>query len=123
MNAKYGSLFGNQSNSRTEESEEEENEQEKNQSQTNRTFQNKNQVSKIIAKEKTTIGQSDISTVKGSASPKIEITENEMNRETFYHWGASREIMEIIRRRRENPDTRRLVERRETLARPGTMQI
>ena len=46
-----------------------------------------------------------------------------MNRETFYHWGASREIMEIIRRRRENPDTRRLVERRETLARPGTMQI
>ena len=45
-----------------------------------------------------------------------------MNRENLYHWGASREIMEIIRRRNKSPETRRLVERRETLARTGIMR-
>ena len=30
--------------------------------------------------------------------------------------------MEIIRRRNKNPETRRLVERREALAKPGTMR-
>ena len=45
-----------------------------------------------------------------------------MNRENLYHWGATREIMEIIRRRNKSPEIRRLVERREALARPGTMR-
>ena len=45
-----------------------------------------------------------------------------MNRENLYHWGATREIMEIIRRRNKSPETRRLVERREALARHGTMR-
>ena len=67
-------------------------------------------------------GQSDITNVKNSYNSKITIIENEMNRENLYHWGASGEIMEIIRRRNKSPETRRLVERRETLARPGTMR-
>ena len=45
-----------------------------------------------------------------------------MNRENLYHWGATREIMEIIIRRNKSPETRKLVERREALARPGTMR-
>ena len=75
LNAKDGSLFDNQSNSRTEETEKEqkqnrnENEQKKNQSQTNATFENK-----LISKENTTPGQSGISTAKSSSNSKIAIT-------------------------------------------------
>ena len=43
-----------------------------------------------------------------------------MDRENFYHWSATREIMEIIRRRNNSPETRRLVEQRNQLSRPGT---
>ena len=87
---------------------------EKNQSQTNRTFQNKNHVNKFNTSENTTTGRSDINTVKSSL--------NERKRENRYHWGASREIMEITRKRNKIPEIRRLVERREMLARPGTMR-
>ena len=45
-----------------------------------------------------------------------------MNRENLYHWGATPEILEIIRRRNKSPETRRLVERREALAKPGTLR-
>ena len=45
-----------------------------------------------------------------------------MNRENLYHWGATREIMDIIRKRNKIPETQRLVERREALAKPGTMR-
>ena len=45
-----------------------------------------------------------------------------MNRENLYHWGATREIMDKIRKRNKSPETRRLVERREPLAKPGTMR-
>ena len=45
-----------------------------------------------------------------------------MNRENLYHWGATREIMEIIRRRNKSPEMRGLVGRRKALARPGTMR-
>ena len=45
-----------------------------------------------------------------------------MDRENFYHWGATREIMEIIRRRNNSPETRRLVEQRNQLSRPGTLR-
>ena len=45
-----------------------------------------------------------------------------MDRENFYHWGATREIMEIIRRRNNSPETRRLVEQRNGLSRPGTLR-
>ena len=45
-----------------------------------------------------------------------------MDRENFNHWGATREIMEIIRRRNDSPETRRLVEQRNGLSRPGTLR-
>ena len=45
-----------------------------------------------------------------------------MDRDNFYHWGATREIMEIIRRRNNSPETSRLVEQRSTLSRPGTLR-
>ena len=44
-----------------------------------------------------------------------------MDRDNFYHWGATREIMEI-RRRNKNPETRRLVELRNNLSRPGVLR-
>ena len=43
--------------------------------------------------------------------------EEEMDRESF-HWGATAEVMEIIRRREKNPETRRLFERSLGIARP-----
>ena len=45
-----------------------------------------------------------------------------MDRENFHHWGATREIMNIIRRRNNSPETSRLVEQRSTLSRPGTLR-
>ena len=85
--------------------------------------------------KKTTSGQSEISTLERSHSTKeakslnqtqknrklnTEITE--IDRENFYHWGATREIMEIIRRRNNSPETCRLVEQRNQLSRPGTLR-
>ena len=96
-------------------------EQKKKQSQTNRTFQNKNHGKKLNANENTTSGQYDVSTVKNSSNSKLTIIENEVNCENVYHWGASREIMEIIRRRNKSPETIRLLEIKETLAWPVTM--
>ena len=96
-----------------------------------RIFENKNSVNKISRSEKNTSGQSDISALKSSCSLKHrniiqkknlnpEITE--MDRDNFYHWGATREIMEIIRRRKKSPETRRHVELRNNLSRPGTLR-
>ena len=44
-----------------------------------------------------------------------------MDRELF-HWGATTESMEKIRRKGESPETLRLVERRLEISRPGTMR-
>ena len=106
------------------------------QSHMNRTFDNKYGVNKNKRNEKATSGQSEISALKSSHSPKkiqnlnqnikaqnsnTEITE--MDRENFYHWGATREIMKIIRRRKNSPETRRLVEQPNGLCRPGTLRL
>ena len=85
--------------------------------------------------EKATSGQSEISALEPSYSKKESQNSNritevqnsnteitEMDRENFYHWGATREIMEIIRRRNNSPETRRLVEQRNGLSRPGTLR-
>ena len=79
-------------------------------------------MNKLNTKENTTSGQSYIWIMKSSLFSKYTTTENEINRQNLYHWGASREIMEIIRRSNKSPETTRLVERRETLARQGTMR-
>ena len=45
-----------------------------------------------------------------------------MDREIYYQWGASREIMDISRRRNKSPETRRLVEQRNNLSRTRTLR-
>ena len=49
------------------------------------------------------------------------LTSEEMDRE-YFHWGATTEIMKIIRRREKSPETRRFGERRLEIARPGVMR-
>ena len=44
-----------------------------------------------------------------------------MNRD-YFHWGATAEVMEIIKKREKSPETRRLVDRRLERAIPGTMR-
>ena len=69
----------------------------------------------------TTSGQSDISTSK-SSHILLQQNPKKMDRENFYHWGATREIMDIIRRRNNSPETRKLIEQRNALSRPGTLR-
>ena len=45
-----------------------------------------------------------------------------MDRKIFYHCGATREKMDNIRRRNNNPETKRLVEQRYALSRPCTLR-
>ena len=137
LNAKYGQLFADQSDTSKRVTEiengrsENKTEQQNNQSQASRIFENKNGVNKINRNEKSTSGQSDISASKLSCSLNhqnvirkknlnTEITE--MDRDNFYHWGATRKIMEIIRRRNKSPETRRLVDLRNNLSKPGTLR-
>ena len=124
---KYGLIFADQSKrtkNRTKlrnDNTETQNEHQKSQSQTNRIFENKNNVNKTEQNETTTSGQYDISTLKTSRNSAIEINEK-MGRENFYHWGATREVMEVIRRRNNSPKTRRLVEQKKALSRLGTLR-
>ena len=46
---------------------------------------------------------------------------SEMDRD-YFHWSATADIMEIIRRQRKSPETLRLVERRLEISLPGTMR-
>ena len=45
-----------------------------------------------------------------------------MDQETFLHWRDIPEIMDIIRRRNNSPETHRLVEQRNALSRPRTLR-
>ena len=45
-----------------------------------------------------------------------------MDRDNFYHWSATREFMDTIRRRNKSPETRRLVELRNAPSKPGTLR-
>ena len=142
LNIKYGPIFADQSECKkvkTETKNDTAGEQiEKcgSQSHTNRTFENKYGVNKNKQNEKATSGQSEISArarakllkKKSQNSNRITKVQNsnteitEMDRENFYHWGTTREIMEFIRRRNNSPETRRLVEQRNGLSRPGTLR-
>ena len=53
----------------------------------------------------TTSGQSHVSTLNISKMTKKKENEK-MDRENLYHWGATREIMDIIRRRNKSSETR-----------------
>ena len=124
---KYGPLFADQSKrteSRTElhnNKTETQNEQEKNKSQTHRIVENVYNVNKTEQSEITTSWQSDISTPNCSRKSTIDNNEK-MNQENFYHWRATRNIVEIVRRRNKSLETRRLVEQKNTLSRPDTMR-
>ena len=114
LNIKNGPIFADQSKREKATTEtkndtsEEQNENCVHQSQLNRTFQNKSGVNKRNRSVKKTSGQSEISASKSSCKLKqhsntiqkkkllntnSEITD--MNRENFYHWGATREIMKL----------------------------
>ena len=127
LNLKYGQLFADQSKcskrttERTKMKSEHKVEHKTDQSQSNRTFENKSNVNETEQNKKTTSGQSDISTLKDSQTLNTETFDN-MDRENFYHRGATREIMDFIRRRNNSPETRRLVEQRNALSRPGTLR-
>ena len=92
-------------------------------------------MNKIQQNENNTSGQSDIRTQSSSCLPEenLKIVQNkvkpdlhteltEMDRDNFHHWGATYEILEIIRRQNNSPETSRLVEQRSTLSRPGTLR-
>ena len=105
-----------------------------NQSPSKRIFENNNDVNKTNQSEKSTFGQSEVSKSNSRCPPtlisqftqknfKINREVTDMDRETtFYHWGATREAMEIIRKRIKRPETRRLMEQRNTVFRPGTLR-
>ena len=141
LNLKYGQKFANQSESSKIKAEtgngtsEEQIEKIDNQSHSNRTFEKDYGVDKIQQSENNTSGQSDISTPSSSCLPEenSKIVQNkiksdlhmeftEIDRDNFHHWGATRELMDIIRRQNNSPETSRLVEQRSTLSRPGTLR-
>ena len=78
-------------------------------------------MNEIELNKPTTSGQSDISTSK-SSHILLQQNPEKMDRENVYHWEATREIMDIIRRRNNSPETRRLIEQRNALSRPGTLR-
>ena len=47
--------------------------------------------------------------------------EEELDRH-YVHWGATAEVMEIIRRREKSPETKKLVERLLEITGPGKMR-
>ena len=84
---------------------------------------------------KKTSGQSEISVSKSSCKLKQHsntiqkkkllnlISETtDLDRDNFYHWGATREIMDIIRKKNKSPETRRLVELKNALSKPRTLR-
>ena len=88
-------------------------------------------MNKTQRNERNTPGQSQISTPNSSCSRKENLiivqiqkasklnTEfTEMARDNYCHFNKN--IMEIARRRNNSPETRRLIEQRNTLSHPGT---
>ena len=131
---KYGTLFADQSNSapeRTKRTEKKLN----NQSHRNRTFEKNRDVNENYERTKSastrrrqkvktesSIRNSNLNCIQNSKRLKgLPLFKNEMDRD-YFHWGATAEIMEFIRRRRKSPETLRLVERRLEISRPGTMR-
>ena len=140
LNIEYGAIFADQSKcdkAKTEaqnDASEEQNEKRATQSHTDRTFEDKYGVNKYQQNKKATSGQSKIDTRKSSCLPKMKSSNQipklqnintevtEMDRENIYHWCATREIVEIIRRRNNSPETLRLIEQRNKLSWPGTLR-
>ena len=54
---------------------------------------------------------------------KLIKSSSQMDQNLNYHWGATPEIMQIIKSRDNSPETHRLVRRRIEIVKPGTMRI
>ena len=134
LNRKDGPIFDDQSQSATEGTKTTEinfNVQ----SNRNRTFEKNREVNKKCEQEKLEINnrrqkaktESSIQNSDQNANSNRNPSQNlpsfktKMDRDYFY-WGATAEVMEIIRRRRKSSETHRLVERRLEISRPGTMR-
>ena len=133
LNLKYGSLFVDQSRNAPKRHKMNETKSD-DQSKHKRTFENNRDVNKNRDQAKFTSNNSreklkpeskirNVTLHQNSISNSnlLQPFKNEMDRE-YFHWGATTEIMEIIRRRRRSPETLRLVERRLEISRPGTMR-
>ena len=133
LNLKYGSLFVGQSHNASKRNKMNETKSD-DQSKHNRTFENNRDVNKNRDQAKFTsknsreklkpesrIRNATLHQNSISSSNSLPSFKNEMDRE-YFHYGATTEITEIIRRRRKSPETLRLVERRLEISRPGTMR-
>ena len=93
-------------------------------SEANRTFVKKRHVNKINEQAETNPNNDAIKFKPQKELPlrKFQTLQTssteEMDRD-YFHWGATTEIMEIIKRREKSPETERLMERRLQIARPG----
>ena len=56
-----------------------------------------------------------------NSPPNLPLLRKELDRE-YFHWVATAEVMEAIRRKRKSPETLRLVERSMNISRPGPMR-
>ena len=141
LNIKYGPLFPDQSICNKTKIEtkkgasEDENERYVNQSHTKRTFGKKYSENYFQQIERTAFQQYKTSTsnsgcsLKGNSktakiqnSSKNNTEFTEMDGKNFNHWGATRKIMEILRRRNISPETHKLIEGRNALSRTGTLR-
>ena len=134
LNVKYGTLFADQSQVAPERNKTTE-EHFNNQSHQNRIFENNRDVNKMNKqtnsapnkRQRKAKTESSIRYLNSNSNQNsnllnnLPLFKNEMDRD-YFHWGATAEIMEIIRRRRKSPETLRLVERRLEISRPGTMR-
>ena len=124
---KHGILFTDQSKhskSKTElrdDDTETQDARNENQSQANRTFEIKNSVNEIEQGKPTTSGQSDISTSKSSHILLQQNPNEKMDRENFYHWGTPVRLW-ISSDPENSPETRKLIEQRNALSRPGALR-
>ena len=98
------------------------------QSKTNRTFEKNRHVNKTNERTETSpnsdaieFKRQELLPLHNYLKPATASIEKEMDRD-YFHWGATAEIMQTIQRREKSPETRRLVERRLEIARPGTMR-
>ena len=73
------------------------------------------------AKTESSTRNMNLNSIQNTSSKELPLFKSEMYRD-YSHWGATAEIMEIIRRRRKSPETLRLVERRLEISRPGTIR-
>ena len=126
LNSKYGRIFTNQSQ-QTPNNKTMREHNLNNQSEAIRTFEKKRHVNKINEQTETSPNNNAIKFKPQKESPLRNLqtlqtsSAEEMDRD-YFHWGATAEIMVIIRRREKSRETKRLVERRLEIARPCMMR-